>query len=189
MEQKCVQKLLLFCLFSIYALESVAVNTEEALLGRRLSIHPIEAAFKEFMSKEPVRDANAILHHHEVIARFCDEYGSLSGSGKEEMGGCTFEEYYACLENIRKPFINFFDPGRMQVKPETVMEHWYSKENPPRSCRRISKPTMEEFMGFVVRSEPVIITDWASEWKGLEQWSWDLLLSEIPDEPVAVSSM
>ena len=164
------------------------VNSEEGLLGRKLTINPIAAVFEAYLVENPVENVNAYLYHHKKVAEFCGLQGSVRDvESAEGVHGCTYDEYYACLEILRKPYLNFFDPGRIQVKPEAVLEHWYAKDNPPKGCKRVNNPTMEEFMSFVVRSEPVIITGWASDWDDLDEWSWELLLSEISQEAVAVS--
>jgi hypothetical protein len=41
-----------------------------------------------------------------------------------------------------------------------------------RTCRRIHRPTQEQFLGFVARNEPVIITGVAKRWAARKRWTW-----------------
>lgn len=161
----------------------VGITTEESLIGRRLNVHPIEAKFSAFVEENKIEEVNSMAYHRAVVEQFCSKHGSSTANKKNE---CTYEEYYNSLFVLRKPFANHFDPYRMRVDPEEVIEPWFQEEN---TCKRISNPTEEEFMAFVARSEPVIITDWANEWKSVKKWTWEYLLQEIGEQPCVVSGM
>ena len=58
-------------------------------------------------------------------------------------------------------------PRRNHRRENTARTH-----APVRTCRRIHRPTQEQFLGFVARNEPVIITGVAKRWAARKRWTW-----------------
>jgi hypothetical protein len=83
-----------------------AVNNEKELYAdavvEELPVVSEFAASPQYISKAANQD---YITSHEAVISFCDRRG------------CTWKEYYACLDLIREPFVKLFDTVR---EPFTV---------------------------------------------------------------------
>lgn len=179
------------------------VSTEEELVGGRLTIHPIEQVFQRFLEENEqllgtARQINEFSIHHTIVRSFCfsqalDKNRRSAGDLAQDkslginLGACTHDEYLAALNVLRRPFNKHFDPGRRGLDPEKLIRPWLDKRGLRSECARIDNPSMAEFMAYVVRSEPVIITGVANEWPAINKWTWKYLLEKIGDQQVIAS--
>lgn len=200
-----IMKVGLVGILALYALCSCwswtkAISTEEELVGRKLTTHPILKDFQQFLESPLVASLHAVLGlndymiHHTVLDYFCSVKTKSSDGYLDDfiLGNCRYSEYYACLESLRKPFEKRFDSFPAQVEPKEIIGSWYDhvdSEGKRSTCKRISNPSVEEFMSYVASSEPVIITDVATKWKAMtsNKWTWKYLLEKLGNQQVVVS--
>jgi hypothetical protein len=148
--------LLAVFLFAIFQRSLCDVNTltrEEAAHTGLPFIEPeICKEFEIFLlhsSSSALKDLNDFTRHHKAIQIFCQQRVS---------GSCKWSEYYQILDSLRVPFANSYDPGIKSGQPiRQIQERYRSGSNYQKKCQRITKPTAEEFLPYVLGSKPVII--------------------------------
>lgn len=105
---------------------------------------------------------------------------------------CSWNDYYAILDDIREPFEGYFDPGAKDMIPvnevynEELPRKLSKNENNDR-CDTIVNPSARDFYQLVKASHPTIIKGGALNWPALSKWSLDALKKQWRDKAVVAS--
>ena len=109
-------------------------------------------------------------------------------SGKK----CSWNDYYAILDDIREPFDGYFDPGAKNMIPikevynEKLPQKLRVTENDDR-CDTIENPSARDFYQLVKASHPTIIKGGALKWPALSKWTLNALNQQWRDKDVVAS--
>lgn len=131
----------------------------------------LTAAFGEFLTSQgltPQALGNAAKRHHTAVATFC----------RLRWQGCSWGQYHALVDHSRAPFAHLFDAERFTIGavPRDTKE-----------CRRLHRPTEEELLDLVVRSEPAVLSGMLDGWPALQAWDAAYLTRKIGHIPVTLS--
>lgn len=117
---------------------------------------------------------------------FCFEIRKVSSKK------CSWEDYYAILDDIRYQYDGFFDPG---AKRQIDIKEIYDEHLPKKligasgedSCDLIINPSPADFYKLVKASRPTIIKKGAEVWPALGEWTLKNLRQKWSDKKVVVS--
>ena len=111
--------------------------------------------------------ANNAIQHHFSVSHFC----------RNRPVGCSWAEHHALVDHSLEPFAHLFDQNR--VKAEVPRQ--------AASCARLHKPTAEELLDLVKRSQPAVLTGLLDDWPALHRWDYAYLRRHLGEKPVTVS--
>jgi hypothetical protein len=112
--------------------------------------------------------SNSVLRHHQAVDTFC----------ARRSVGCTWAEHHAIVDHSREPWTNLFDA--LQISAGDIG---------PRAtrCERIHKPTPNQLLDLVRRSQPAVLTGLLDDWPAMERWTDEYILRELGHLPVTIS--
>jgi len=95
----CRNRLITLSLFCLNLALTRAVQTEEDLIGYKLTLNKIREPFQRFLEEDETAKAYAALNeyalHHQVVRDFCEGYyeneNNAGKSSNPDLHGCTYE--------------------------------------------------------------------------------------------------
>ena len=128
---------------------------EAAHIGYSYTSPSIINQFQLYQSKQTSSSSsfsplliNDFTLHHSYIQKYC----------LQSKGSCSWNDYHTLLEEIRQPFLNYFDPGIEEGQQiQKIQKKYQSGSKYQTKCQVIRNPTADQFLQYVIGSKPVII--------------------------------
>ena len=132
----------------------------------------LAAEWMRFLDTEGISSqalGNSARRHHVAVTGFC----------RARRPGCSWAQFHALVDYSRAPFAHLFDAERHTIGalPSAATTE----------CRRLHRPTEEQLLELVSRSEPAVISGMLDDWPALELWDDAYLASKLGHLPVTIS--
>jgi hypothetical protein len=108
--------------------------------------------------------ANNAIQHHYSVSHFC----------RHRPAGCSWAEHHALVDHSLEPFGHLFDQNR--IKAEVPRQ--------AASCARLHKPSAEDLLDLVRRSQPAVLSGLLDGWPALQRWDYAYLRRHLGEKPV-----
>ena len=186
---------LLFLISGMWVNSVLRTNAKSPHLSREEAKHvgvefqprKVVAEFRRAkVSKSPDMLENDFMKHHAIATLFCRKRRDRTGKR------CSWDDYYAILDEIRLPYERFFDPGaKDQIQIKEIFGYTLPKSirisSESEKCDEIFSPSASDFLKLVKASHPTIIRGVADGWPALSSWSLSRLKQKWWNHNVVVS--
>ena len=133
----------------------------------------LRAEWEHFLSTVGGPEAlkNSAARHVSAANVFCRQYRAA---------GCTWAEHHAIVDHSREPYAALFDSVAVPADGQMPLSR-------AARCERHRKPSAEQLLDLVRRSQPAVLTGLLDAWPALERWTDAYLVEQLGHVEVAMS--